>query len=106
MEDIKLNFFKKNSLLFVAMSLIFLLSGCGTVEAVDGADQYISTIEQIDIPDDVKVIGLGEATHGNVEFQQLKKDVFEVLVKNEDVRVFLLEGDFGGGQQINQFILQ
>lgn len=100
-----MRFFKKNSLFFVAISLFFLLSGCGTGEALDEADQYISTIDQIDIPDHVKVIGLGEATHGNVEFQQLKKDVFEVLVKNEDVRVFVLEGDFGGGQQINQFIL-
>ena len=98
-------FSKKSSLLFVAISLFVLLSGCGRGEAVDEADQYISTIEQIDIPDHVKVIGLGEATHGNIEFQELKKDVFEVLVKNENVRVFVLEGDFGGGQQINQFIL-
>lgn len=100
-----MNFFKKSSLLFVAISLFFLLSGCGTGETVDETDQYISTIEQINIPDDIKVIGLGEATHGNIEFQELKKDVFEVLVKNENVRVFVLEGDFGGGQQINQFIL-
>ncbi|MFC7687058.1 erythromycin esterase family protein [Ureibacillus sp. GCM10028918] len=100
-----MNFFEKSSLLLGAISLFFLLSGCGTVEAVHEADQYVSTIEQIDIPDDIKVIGLGEATHGNIEFQELKKDVFEVLVKNENVRVFVLEGDFGGGQQINQFIL-
>lgn len=91
--------------MFITFSLFILLSGCGTVEAIDEATQYISTIEQIDIPDNVKVIGLGEATHGNIEFQELKKDVFEVLVKNENVRVFVLEGDFGGGQQINQFIL-
>lgn len=100
-----MDFFKKSSLLFVAISLCILLSGCGTGETVDEVDQYISTIEQIDIPDDIKVIGLGEATHGNIEFQKLKKDVFEILVKNENVRVFVLEGDFGGGQQINQFIL-
>lgn len=100
-----MHFFKKNSLLALAISLFVLLSGCGAGEAVDEADQYISTIEQIDIPNDIKVIGLGEATHGNIEFQELKKDVFEVLVKNENVRVFVLEGDFGGGQQINQFIL-
>lgn len=98
-------FFKKSSLFFVAISLLLLLSGCGNGETVEEVDQYISTIEEIDIPDDIKVIGLGEATHGNIEFQELKKDVFEVLVKNENVRVFVLEGDFGGGQQINQFIL-
>ena len=99
-----MTFFKKGSLLIVVISFI-LISGCGSGKTVDEADQYISFIEQIDIPDNVKVIGLGEATHGNIEFQQLKKDVFEVLVKNENVRVFVLEGDFGGGQQINQFIL-
>lgn len=98
-------FFKKVSNLFVAIFLLVLLSGCGTGGEVDAADQYISTIEQIDIPDDIKVIGLGEATHGNIEFQELKKDVFEVLVRNENVHVFVLEGDFGAGQQINQFII-
>ena len=98
-------FSKKRSLLLMAISLFVLLTGCGRGEAVDEADQYISPIEQIDIPDHVKVIGLGEATHGNIEFQELKKDVFEALVKNENVRVFVLEGDFGGGQQVNQFIL-
>ncbi|MGN7479491.1 erythromycin esterase family protein [Solibacillus silvestris] len=100
-----MNFLKKSSLLIGAFSLFILLFGCGTAEALDEADQYISTIEEIEIPDGVKVIGLGEATHGNIEFQELKKDVFEVLVKKENVRVFVLEGDFGGGQQINQFIL-
>lgn len=100
-----MNFLNKSSSLLVAISLFILLSGCGTSETVDEVDPYISTIEEIDIPDDVKVIGLGEATHGNIEFQELKKDVFEVLVKNENVRVFVLEGDFGAGQQINQFIL-
>ncbi|MFJ8066704.1 erythromycin esterase family protein [Psychrobacillus sp. NPDC096426] len=98
-------FSKKCFLLCTVIFLFVLLSGCGSVEPVNEADQYISVIEEIDIPDDVKVIGLGEATHGNVEFQELKKDVFERLIKNENVRVFILEGDFGGGQQINQFIL-
>ena len=42
---------------------------------------------------------------GILELQELKKDVFEALIKNEHVRVFVIEGDFGGGQQINQFIL-
>ena len=98
-------FSKKHFLLFMAISLFVLVTGCGRGEAVNEAEDYISSIDQIDIPDHVKVIGLGEATHGNIEFQELKKDVFEALVKNENVRVFVLEGDFGGGQQVNQFIL-
>ena len=34
--------------------------------------KYAGDISDITIPDSVRVIGLGEATHGNVEFQQLK----------------------------------
>ncbi|WP_342578079.1 erythromycin esterase family protein [Psychrobacillus sp. FSL K6-2843] len=98
---------KINNKSFILCLVIFisvLLIGCNG-EAVDDAESYITQVEDIDIPDNVKLIGLGEATHGNIEFQKLKKDVFEVLINNENVRVFVLEGDFGGGQQINQFIL-
>lgn len=104
-EGYKMVFLKKDSLLLTIISLFVLLTGCGSAKVVEEEDQYISAVKQIDIPDDVKIIGLGEATHGNIEFQELKRDVFEVLVKNEGVRVFVLEGDFGGGQRINQFIL-
>lgn len=92
---------------FFSLIIIFLavLSACGKGTQLEDADQYISTIEQMDIPSGVQIIGLGEATHGNVEFQQLKKDVFKALIKNENVHVFILEGDFGGAQQINDFIL-
>jgi erythromycin esterase len=99
---------KINNKSFILCLVIFisvLLTGCSNGEAVDDAESYITQVEDIDIPDNVKLIGLGEATHGNIEFQKLKKDVFEVLIKNENVRVFVLEGDFGGGQQINQFII-
>ena len=98
-------FFKKISFLFATIFISVLLIGCNRGTTVDESEQYISTVEQIDIPNDVKVIGLGEATHGNVELQELKKDVFEVLNKKENVHVFVLEADFGGGQQINRFIL-
>ncbi|MEQ6354775.1 erythromycin esterase family protein [Lysinibacillus sp. M3] len=96
---------KRSFLLISTIFLVFVLAGWGKVEAVKDASKYTSAVENIDIPNDVKVIGFGEATHGNVEFQTLKKDVFQALIKNENVRVFVLEGDFGGAQQINQFIL-
>ncbi|MGA3676607.1 erythromycin esterase family protein [Lysinibacillus agricola] len=98
-------FVKRSFLLISALFLLLALAGCGKGEAVKDAANYTATVEDIDIPNDVKVIGFGEATHGNVEFQTLKKDVFQALIKNENVRVFVLEGDFGGAQQINQFIL-
>ncbi|MER2261589.1 MAG: erythromycin esterase family protein [Psychrobacillus sp.] len=95
---------ERNFIVVMVILLAVLLTGCSG-KAADNADSFISTVEAMDIPDGVKLIGLGEATHGNVEFQELKKDVFESLIKNENVRVFVIEGDFGGGQQINDFIL-
>lgn len=91
--------------LFLAVGILLtLITGCGTV-GIDEAKKYVTKVEDIDVPDDVTIIGLGEATHGNVEFQELKKNLFEALIKNENVRVFVLEGDFGAGQQINDYIL-
>ncbi|EON71268.1 erythromycin esterase family protein [Lysinibacillus sphaericus] len=97
--------FSKKSFIVTAIFLSVFLAGCGNGEVLKDASQYTMAIEDIDIPDGVKVIGFGEATHGNIEFQALKKDVFQALIDNENVRVFVLEGDFGGAQQINQFIL-
>lgn len=91
--------------LFLATSILLaLFTSCGTA-GIDEAEKYVTNVEEIDIPDDVTIIGLGEATHGNIEFQELKKNLFEALIKNENVRVFVLEGDFGGAQQINDYIL-
>jgi erythromycin esterase len=100
-----MNLMNKWFFLLMAITLFALLTGCGNNgQTLDNAGNYVSTIGAIDIPDRAKIIGLGEATHGNIELQELKKDVFEVLVHKENVRVFVLEGDFGGGQKINEFI--
>ena len=99
-------FSKKKTFLLVVICLMLVLSGCSKKDKVfDEAEKYISSVKEMNIPDDVKIIGFGEATHGNIELQNLKKDVFEALIKNEHVRVFVIEGDFGGGQEINQFII-
>src|SRR5690625_620826 len=84
---------------------IIVLSSCKADDYIENPEQFIAPITDIEIPDDVQVIGLGEATHGNAEFQMLKKDLFEMLVKQADVNVFVLEGDFGGARNINSFIL-
>ena len=56
------------------------------------------------LPSDAKVIALGEATHGNADFQALKLDVLKKLVNEEGVRSFALETDFGGGMLVNRYI--
>ncbi|MDC0762272.1 erythromycin esterase family protein [Brevibacillus sp. AG] len=51
------------------------------------------------------IIGFGEATHGNKQFTTLKLDIFKHLVEKQGYRVFAIEGDFGGGQKVNEYIL-
>lgn len=105
--------FKIRYLLFTFLGTVFLASlvfmrfgGFSTGKAVnvDEFKEYAQPVEALSIPEDKKIIALGEATHGNVEFQQLKLKVFKQLVERYDVRAFALEGDYGGCEQVNQYI--
>jgi len=90
--------------LFVLISILLLL-GCGNRSiSVDQINSVTTSLQEINLPDDVKIIGIGEATHGNKEFQLLKKVLFEQLIKQESVYTFVLEADFGGAEQINAYI--
>ena len=81
-----------------------LLEGCGVRELKDFAE-YAKAVEQLVIPEEVTVVALGEATHGNKEFQELKLQVFAHLVENTEVRGFALEADFAGCAVANDYIL-
>lgn len=83
--------------------IILLLPGCGNKENI-AVNDYVTAISDITMEDNVKIIGLGEATHGNVEFQTLKKDVFEAVLNNNGCKIFAIEGDFGGGLKVNDYI--
>lgn len=91
----------------VFAALVFMrFGGFGTGEAADpeAFAAYAQPVESLAVPQDAAIIALGEATHGNVEFQQLKLDVFKLLVEREGVRAFALEGDYGGCGQVNRYI--
>jgi len=95
-----------NKLLSIGMVIILcasLLCGCGT--KVNDLATYAETVTDITVPDEVRIVALGEAAHGNVEFQQLKLDVFKHLVATTDVRSFALEADFGGCAVANNYIV-
>lgn len=61
--------------LLVVMVLIILVfmryGGFGTGENVNPEEfsAYAEPVENITVPESAKIIALGEATHGNVEFQ-------------------------------------
>lgn len=93
--------------LATAAALIFTrFGGFGTGESAN-AEQlktYAKSVDEITVPQTAKVIALGEASHGNKEFQQLKLTVFKNLVENNGVRALAIEGDFGGCEAVNSYI--
>src|SRR5512141_462805 len=54
---------------------------------------------------DVKVAGLGEATHGTREFQQFKHRMLEFLVTEMGFTVFTIESSSAAGAAINEYIV-
>ncbi len=57
---------------------------------IDGIEDVACEIEDLTIHDNVKVIGLGEASHGNAEFQELKREVLKVLADKYNVDCFAM----------------
>lgn len=90
--------------IITALTTVFL-TGCTVETSLADFASYAGSIDEITLPKGVSVVALGEATHGNVEFQELRLDVFSHLVKNENVRAFALEGDFGSCALANEYIL-
>lgn len=89
------------------IALIFMhFGGFSTGENINPEEfsRYAQSVQDITIPENARIIALGEATHGNIEFQQLKLDVFKQMVENYDVRAFVLEADYGGCEQVNRYI--
>ena len=80
--------------------------GFGTGKSADPAEfaACAGSIEDIKIPEGTRIIALGEATHGNREFQELKLEVFQQMVSRYGVRSFALEGDFGGCEYADRYI--
>ena len=54
---------------------------------------------------DVRVVGLGENTHGTREFFQLKHRLLEFLVKEMNFTAFAIEGGYGSCEPINNYVL-
>lgn len=108
---------KKHSRIWAVAGIILLgivavgsiyshFGGFGTGPCADETEfmQCADQVDNIKIPEKTKIVALGEASHGNVEFQQLKLSLFQNLVENEGIRAFALEGDYGGCEYVNRYI--
>ena len=65
---------------------------------------YAKDVSELVLPEHTRIVALGEATHGNKEFQQLKRTVFQNLTERYGIRAFCLEGDYGGCEMVNRYI--
>ncbi|WP_022768887.1 erythromycin esterase family protein [Butyrivibrio sp. NC2007] len=99
-------------LIMVTCSLVYAhLGGFSTGKSAD-IDEFAKyakkitgdELPSIDVPEGTRIVALGEATHGNKEFQELKKLVFQDMVENKGIRAFVLEADTGGCEAINRYI--
>jgi erythromycin esterase len=54
---------------------------------------------------DVRILGLGEETHGTREFFQFKHRMVEFLVKEMGFRVFAIEASYSACQTINDYVM-
>ena len=83
-----------------------LFTGCGNTKSSVRADlSYTqSDIGILSVSSDVRIVGLGEASHGVAQYHQMKADVFKALVENNGCRTFIIEGDFGGALKVDQYI--
>lgn len=73
-------------------------------DEIKDLSQNVEKISDIKINVKARLIALGEASHGNKEFQELRLDIFKNLVKNNRVRAFGLEADFSEGILIDKYI--
>lgn len=62
------------------------------------------SVSDVVIPENVKIVALGEATYGNKEFQELKLEVFKKLIEEYNCKTFALEADYGGCLIVNEYI--
>ncbi len=102
----KSKFLKGLSSILIAASLF---TGCGLggskdIKAVGGFSETVTSLEELQIPEGVRIVALGEATHGNREFQQSKREVFQILNEKQGIKALIIEGDFGGCSLVNDYV--
>jgi erythromycin esterase len=55
---------------------------------------------------DVRIVGLGEATHGTREFFQFKHRMVEFLVREMGFTLFIIEGSYAGVAALDEYVLR
>ena len=88
---------KQNTIEWIKENAVVLKS----VKAESGFEDLNALKE---ILKNVKIVGLGEATHGTKEFFQMKHRMIEFLVKKMGYNVIAIEASYAGCNLINDYI--
>jgi Erythromycin esterase homolog len=86
--------------------LFTVMSGAigGTERKLDDIEQYGQTLDELVIPEGTKVVGIGEASHGNCEFQTAKLDMLKKQVEAGVCHSIAFEMNPGESAEINDAI--
>ncbi len=98
---------------YILSGVLFLV---GNLLVAQDSTKYVklSTTDLVDYDDDlqqlsdyfngVKVVGMGESTHGTHEFFTMRHRVFKYLVEHHGYNTFFLEADYANCLRANEFI--
>lgn len=90
-------------IVMLAGLLLFIYVPVGWAQLkVQNFERYARDVTELQVPD-AAITALGEAAHGNVEFQELKLTVLQQLV-TQGYHGFALEADYGDCAVINDWI--
>lgn len=90
--------------LAAACSAALLVICGGSIGALPDPAPVRTAVSELAIPEGTRIVGLGEASHGVKEYQELKAEVFQTLVQNYGCRTFVIEGDFGNALRVDDYI--
>lgn len=95
-------------LVIYILSLITIKAGAidSPERRLPGIEEAACTFEAFSVPADVQVVGIGEATHGNREFQQVKLWVLQKMVENGTCHAIAFEMSPGEAAVYNDAIHQ
>ncbi|MEV4568125.1 erythromycin esterase family protein [Nonomuraea sp. NPDC049419] len=90
-----------------AVTIAVLAAGCGGVDASHVTAAAVVPLDEAPLTDAAaaRVVGVGEATHGNKEFVQVRKLIIQKLVREHGFRTVALEADFGGTAAAADYVM-
>ncbi|MEV1247084.1 erythromycin esterase family protein [Nonomuraea sp. NPDC050022] len=95
--------------LVLSVALIGLAAaGCAGVDTSRVTSDAVVPLDQVPLADAAgkRVVGIGEATHGNKEFVQTRALIIQKLVREYGFRTVALEADFGGTATADDYVMK